>query len=252
MTAELQVPNSSVGRCNLCDGETFSAQGARSAVRCESCGSLERTRLAYLFMRSLQMLNRRSSVLHFAPERGLHAHFSQSSCYEYVACDYDPSRYPSGVRKVDLKRDLPTFASESVDLVIHNHVLEHIACNYGYVLAQLDRVLKPGGLHVFSVPIRKGYFAESLDPQLSRQERERLFLQHDHVRVFGSEDIQDTLGRLYDLPAEYDLTRWFNESELVACNIPRYCWKGYNGHSVLCLRKTQDGMRFAEPARMER
>jgi predicted SAM-dependent methyltransferase len=251
LTKDRQISPVGRGSCNLCGNRTFIAQGSRAAIRCEKCGSLERTRVAVLFLQASGALTTGAEVVHFAPEAGLHKMFSEGH-YKYTPCDYNPSRYPAGVRKVDLRYDLPSFPTASADLAIHNHVLEHIACNYVYVLRELDRILKPGGLHLFSVPIRAGYYAESLDPKLSDGERQRMFLQHDHVRVFGASDIRDTLGRVYDLPAVYDLTEWFAESELQACNIPSYCWRGYTGHSVLCLRKTDQGMRFVEPEKTAR
>jgi SAM-dependent methyltransferase len=54
-----------------------------------------------------------------------------------------------GVRNEDL-RSL-TFASESFDLVITSDVLEHI---FGYreAFEEIHRVLKPGGVHIFTVP----------------------------------------------------------------------------------------------------
>jgi phosphoglycolate phosphatase len=239
-------PKPDTGRCNLCHGTTFAAQGVRERVRCTTCGSLERTRVAMLVLDALGVLDRPLRVLHFAPERGLHQLFSAQSRYEYVPCDFDPSRYPPGCRKVDMRLDLMEFASSSFDLVIHNHVLEHVACNYTWVLRELDRIVAPDGLHLFSVPIRDGHYAESFDPAMPKAERTRLFLQHDHVRVFGSRDIEHTLGRVYTLPAQYDVTRWLDESVLARCNVPVSSWRGYSGHSVFCFKKTSLGMSMID------
>jgi SAM-dependent methyltransferase len=46
-----------------------------------------------------------------------------------------------------------TFADESFDLVITSDVMEHVA-DVGKVVAEVARVLKPGGAHVFSIPLK--------------------------------------------------------------------------------------------------
>jgi ubiquinone/menaquinone biosynthesis C-methylase UbiE len=88
---------------------------------------------------------------------------------------------------VDVKADildLP-FASESFDVVICNHVLEHIADDRK-AMSELFRVMKPGGWGIFQVPMKnsleKTYEDFSIiDPK----ERQKHFGQYDHVRWYG-------------------------------------------------------------------
>jgi len=67
----------------------------------------------------------------------------------YFMIDVEPGVVRDGRRCEDL-RDL-TFPSDSFDLVITQDVLEHVL-DSERVFAEIARVLRPGGLHVFTVP----------------------------------------------------------------------------------------------------
>jgi len=54
------------------------------------------------------------------------------------------------VRSEDLQR--LSYSEASFDLVVHSDVLEHVP-DVEQALAEIHRVLKPGGLHIFSVPV---------------------------------------------------------------------------------------------------
>jgi SAM-dependent methyltransferase len=72
---------------------------------------------------------------------------------------YTPSQYFLGVEPGSMHRGVRcenlaalTLPDESVDLVITQDVLEHIF-EPARVFAEIGRVLKPGGSHIFTVPI---------------------------------------------------------------------------------------------------
>jgi ubiquinone/menaquinone biosynthesis C-methylase UbiE len=76
-----------------------------------------------------------------------------------------------------------TFPSETFDVVICNHVLEHVPDDRK-ALSELYRVLKKGGWGSIQVPMKDEITFEDLaitDPR----ERDRLFGQDDHVRQYG-------------------------------------------------------------------
>ena len=56
----------------------------------------------------------------------------------------------AGVRSEDLTR--LTFADESFDLILTSETLEHVA-DLSTALAEIRRVLAPGGAHIFTIPI---------------------------------------------------------------------------------------------------
>lgn len=72
----------------------------------------------------------------------------------YVVSEYFPDQKPGrregGVRNENL--ECLTFPDDSFDLVITSEVLEHVA-DLDRAMAEIRRVLKPGGLHVFTVPV---------------------------------------------------------------------------------------------------
>lgn len=218
-------------KCNLCGCETFRDMGNRKNCICVKCGSYERTRVMKLFLDSNPRVAG-ASILHLAPERGLYAHLSQIA-ENYVTGDIDLDRYshiPS-IHKVDLC-DVSTFTELGrFDFIIHSHVIEHVPCNYTAVLVNLHRLLKPGGIHMFAMPIYGSAFEEDLG-HISEAEKERRFGQFDHCRRFSAVDLHRTIGAIFTLPQKYNLLDHFSESTLDAANIPPVAREGYTGHSV--------------------
>lgn len=143
--------------------------------------SLERHRQMWLYLQNeTDFFIKNLKVLHIAPEQEFLKRFRKMSNLDYTSADlYSPI--------VDIKADildLP-FASESFDVVICNHVLEHIADDRK-AMSELFRVMKPGGWGIFQVPMKnsleKTYEDFSIiDPK----ERQKHFGQYDHVRWYG-------------------------------------------------------------------
>ena len=156
--------------CNLCGCQDFRDMGNRKNCICVKCGSYERTRVMKLFLDADGGF-KGSSILHLAPERGLFTHLSQIAG-EYVTGDIDLERYSHipEIHKVDLC-DTETFKNLGrFDLIIHSHVIEHVPCNYTAVLVNLHRLLNPGGIHMFAMPIYGSAFEEDLS-ELSESEK---------------------------------------------------------------------------------
>ena len=78
------------------------------------------------------------------------------------------------------------------DLVICNHVLEHIPDD-AKAMSELYRVLRPGGEAILQVPISLNLDRTYEDFSiLSHEGREREFGQEDHCRIYGT-DYRDRL-----------------------------------------------------------
>ena len=74
---------------------------------------------------------------------------------------------------------------DSFDVVICNHVLEHIRDD-GKAMRELCRVLKSGGFAILQVPISYKIDQTFEDPSItSPDEQEKVFGQSDHLRIYG-------------------------------------------------------------------
>lgn len=175
--------------CPLCDwrGRRFAPTGIgvkqRTDAQCWRCQSVERHRLAYALLRD--RLGRGLRTLHVAPEPSV-TPWLRGLSEDYLSIDLDGRR---AMRAMDLTAlDLPD-ASRS--LIYCSHVLEHIPEDRA-AMAEMARVLEPGGVAVIQVPIRNGTTDE--DPSVTDpDERLKRFQQRDHVRIYGL-DITERLG----------------------------------------------------------
>jgi SAM-dependent methyltransferase len=144
---------------------------------------------------------RRKSVLHFAPEKRLSARLIAANPAQYIKCDLFPQT--EDVRKVDILKT--PFDGDSFDLVIANHVMEHVEDD-GLALSEVRRVLKPGGYAILQTPFVSRLFHTWSDPGIDGDEaRLQAYGQEDHVRLYGR-DIFDRFEQS-GLKAEVKLHR---------------------------------------------
>jgi len=119
----------------------------------------------------------------------------------------------------DVKADickLP-FDDNSFDIILCNHVLEHIPDDTK-AMQELYRVLKVGGMGILQIPqdlARETTFED--DSITDKKERAKIFGQYDHVRVYGR-DYFDKLRSIDFKVDEVDYTSTLTEEE-----ITRYC-----------------------------
>lgn len=211
--------------------------GSRKSVRCAGCGSLERTRVIKLFLDREGLPKPGSSILHFAPERGLTPVLAAGGTTDYDPVDFAPELFPfCKVRKFDLCVDAAKLPSHRYDLIVHSHIAEHIPCNITAVLYHMHRALKPGGLHLMCIPFLGGCYEEDLGP-LTAEAATRRFGQKDHVRRFGTANLAATVGMIFRLPPRYSLAHWFSAETLDACNIPDAARTGFTPSTVLAMKK---------------
>lgn len=233
-------------KCNLCGHPHFGPMGTRPTARCLSCNSLERTRLLWMYLQRLN-LTAESRVLHLAPDFGIWRQLSAViPAANYHLGDINPAGYPFAgqqVRKIDLT-DLDGLPDNYYDLILHSHVLEHVPCNIAYPLYHLHRALKPGGKHMFVIPFAGKHYDECLGG-IDEAERIRRFGQNDHIRLFGVDDIDQSLGSVLRFEKNFDATRDFSPAQLMDANIPAESWKGLTPNTVLCVAKTDMRMLHA-------
>lgn len=158
----------------------------RPNALCPKCLSLERHRLLWLYLtRETDLLTAFPRTLHIAPEvcimRHLKPHF-KSHPGQYVTADLES---PLADLHFDVQQ-IP-LADGSVDVVICNHIMEHVADDRR-AMRELHRVLKPGGWGIVLSPVDRDYEQTYEDDSITDpDERTRIFGQYDHRRIYGAD-----------------------------------------------------------------
>jgi len=159
----------------------FGLRGRRNA-RCPGCGALERHRFLWLYMIGRQRVLRPGSrILHVAPEPCIQQRLLTGHHVRYLGIDrYDDD---ANAEQQDLT-DLP-YPENAFDLIICNHVLEHIPDDRK-AISEIARVLRPSGHALITVPIDRDRQATYEDPAITApSERHKAFGHPYHVRVCG-------------------------------------------------------------------
>ncbi|MEC7265648.1 MAG: methyltransferase domain-containing protein, partial [Bacteroidota bacterium] len=147
-------------------------------------------------------------LLHFAPEQAFYKRFKKLKNLGYTTTDLNS---PLADVKADIC-NLP-FEDDSFDVILCNHVLEHIPDDTK-AMQELYRVLKPGGWGVFQIPQdlkREKTFED--DSIIDKKERAKIFGQYDHVRIYGR-DYFDKLRSIGFTVEEVDYTNVLLKEEV--------------------------------------
>ena len=159
----------------------------RQNALCPNCLSLERHRLIWLYLKEKSnLLTRKQSVLHIAPEACFIPRFEAVHQNLYITADIE-----SPLAKVKMDIHHMPFGDNTFDAVLCNHVLEHVADDI-IAMKEIIRVLKPGGFAIMQVPFFHPIPDQTFsDPSITdRRTREKLFGQDDHVRRYGKDYTQ--------------------------------------------------------------
>ena len=201
------------------DGKSFKSflpygyGNQRPNVLSPSTLSLERHRLLWLYLKNeTDFFTANKNVLHFAPEQCFLKRFRKLKNINYTTTDL---LSPIADVKADIC-DLP-FEDNSYDVILCNHVLEHIPDDTK-AMQELYRVMKPGGYGIFQIPQdlnREVTFED--DSITDKDERAKIFGQYDHVRVYGR-DYFDKLRSIGFKVEEVDYTDSLSNE-----NIKKYC-----------------------------
>lgn len=202
------------GRCF----KTFLPYGygiQRENVLSPSTLSLERHRLLWLYLKNetdffkpKTPLENRKRVLHFAPEQCFLKRFKKLNHLDYTTTDL---LSPIADVKADIC-DLP-FEDNSYDIILCNHVLEHIPDDTK-AIQELYRIMKPGGMGIFQIPqdLKREMTFED-NTIINKAERAKIFGQYDHVRVYGR-DYFDKLRAIGFKVEEVDYTAQLSAEDI--------------------------------------
>jgi SAM-dependent methyltransferase len=174
--------------CPICGGQfrrVLPYAGREGAV-CPGCGSAERHRLLWLWLCEEDRL--RGRVLAFGPDDATDERLRHLSRVRYTSADIDATQAMVAADITALPFDDATF-----DVVLCSHVLEHVPDERG-ALAELQRVLRPGGWAAIMLPVDRTVETTFEDPAVTTPEgRLERFGQVDHVRLYGR-DVAQRIG----------------------------------------------------------
>ena len=185
----------------------------RNNVLSPSTLSLERHRLLWLYLKNeTDFFTAKKKVLHFAPEQAFYKTFRNLKNLDYTTTDL---LSPLADVKADIC-NLP-FKDNEYDVILCNHVLEHIPDDTK-AMQELFRVLKPGGMAILQIPQDLKRLVTFTDNFVTDQkERAKIFGQYDHVRIYGR-DYFDKLRSIGFKVVEEDYT-----AKIEAILIKKYC-----------------------------
>ena len=160
----------------------------------------------------LIFLRKKKTVLHVAPEQCFLKIFKSLPNLSYTTTDL---LSPIADVKADIC-NLP-FKDDNFDVVLCNHVLEHISDDTK-AIRELYRILKPGGYGILQVPqdlTRKKTFEDN--SITNKRDRAKIFGQYDHVRIYGQDYFDKLRSGGFKVKA-INYTSSFSEKDLI-----RYC-----------------------------
>jgi SAM-dependent methyltransferase len=156
----------------------------RANALCPNCLSLERHRLIWVYLKeTTNFFSQKLDVLHIAPEACFIKRFEKLHGDHYITADIE-----SPLAKVKMDIHSIPFSENTFDVVLCNHVLEHVN-NDITAMSEIRRVLKPGGFSIMQVPFFNPVPEMTIEDATitDPRAREKVFGQDDHVRKYGKD-----------------------------------------------------------------
>jgi SAM-dependent methyltransferase len=149
--------------CNVCrwQGDAFAGRAHVELSQCPACGANGRDRFLHWCLAQRVALTPALRVIECSPRLGDAYRAAMSTWFFYRTSDYD-LRAHRGNLQLDLQAiDLP---DACLDVMLCAHVLEHVP-DTTKALAELRRVLAPGGHLLLQVPVLQGRTAPPTQPE---------------------------------------------------------------------------------------
>lgn len=206
-------------KCPICGGEKrkFLPYGygkVREDALCPKCLSLERHRLLWHYLMNnnseRERIKNLPTILHIAPEVCLMREFKRiylSAPQNYITADLES---PLADMHFDVQQ-IP-MADSSVDIIICNHLLEHVESDYK-ALTEMYRIMRSGGMGVMLAPI--DYTLETTfedDTITDPKQRAEVFGQYDHRRIYGKDYLERLRAAGFEA-FEIDYAAEFSDSD---------------------------------------
>jgi SAM-dependent methyltransferase len=183
--------------CNICGRIGLfrhTSMPPRFDARCPQCGSLERHRHQALWIRANEDKLKGKRILHFAPETCLRPLY-RDLAQRYLSADMRPWN-----SHIQLDIENIEEPDGAWDVVVANHVLEHV--DDAKALAEIHRILAPGGFAILSFPIALAFAKTYENPAITDPRQRSLhFGQHDHLRYYGADAAQRIAAAGFEVEA---------------------------------------------------
>ena len=206
-------------KCPICGGEKrkFLPYGygkVREDALCPKCLSLERHRLLWHYLMNnnseRERIKNLPTILHIAPEVCLMREFKRiylSAPQNYITADLES---PLADMHFDVQQ-IP-MADSSVDIIICNHLLEHVESDHK-ALKEMYRIMHSGGMGVMLAPI--DYTLETTfedDTITDPKQRAEVFGQYDPRRIYGKDYLERLRAAGFEA-FEIDYAAEFSDSD---------------------------------------
>ena len=206
--------------CNIC-GHTGKFRATkrppRFDARCPGCGSMERHRHQALWIKWNEDALRGKRILHFAPDSSLRPLY-RALASQYMSGDVRPW---DSDRELNIERlDLP---DASWDVIVANHVLEHV--DDRKALAEIHRVLAPGGFAILSFPIALAFEKTYEDASVPADQRKLHFGQRDHLRWYGADAPERIAAAGFEVKAHRAAEPYVHRHSILRDECHFICWK---------------------------
>ncbi|HWM18762.1 MAG TPA: class I SAM-dependent methyltransferase [Ilumatobacteraceae bacterium] len=149
--------------CIICrwTGERFLGREDGESADCPRCRSIARDRFLFwcFLTRTPDPFGMR--VLETSPRLGEHYRERMRRWFDYTCSDFDSNSHRS---ELDLDLQAIDLPSNSLDVILTPHVLEHVP-DTALALTELFRVLKPGGRMYLQVPLVYGRTSVPVVPE---------------------------------------------------------------------------------------
>lgn len=175
----------------------------RDNALCPNCLALERHRTLWLWLLRESDIGRGAvalpRLLHVAPEVALMRKFSR--IYAKQPADYVTADLESPLADLHFDIQHIPLEDESFDVVICNHIMEHVEDDR-LAMREILRIMRKGGWGVILSPVdlqRETTFED--DTITDEAERTRIFGQYDHRRIYGrdyAERLRDAGFEVYE------------------------------------------------------
>lgn len=165
--SKVALPHTHRGFCHCCRTEanlTIWGEWLRDTYRCDVCGSMPRQRHLNFVLDQYFPDWQNSAIHESSPSNAYVSNWSTNYSSSQYFPDVEGGATHNGIRCENI--EALSFSDECFDLFITQDVMEHVF-RPDVAFAEIMRVVKPGGAHIFTAPkhkgIHKSYRRASLD-----------------------------------------------------------------------------------------